>query len=84
MRVARESDKKEMPPIILVNKDGAIGYHGSDLGTIVDRKRTIDPHLSLYIVDQRQALALRAGFSRKRSGRLPAGEASWSILASAR
>lgn len=56
VRVARESDKKEMPPIILVNKDGAIGYHGSDLGTIVDRKRSIDPQLSLYIVDQRQAL----------------------------
>ena len=45
-----------MPPIILVNRDGAIGYHTTDLGTIVDRKRTIDPELSLYIVDQRQAL----------------------------
>jgi arginyl-tRNA synthetase len=56
VRVARESDKKEMPPIILVNRDGAVGYHGSDLGTIVDRKRSIDPELSLYIVDQRQAL----------------------------
>ncbi len=56
VRVARETDKKEMPPIILVNRDGAIGYHGSDLGTIVDRKRSIDPQLSLYIVDQRQAL----------------------------
>jgi len=36
VRVARESDKKEMPPIILVNRDGAIGYHGSDLGTLVE------------------------------------------------
>jgi arginyl-tRNA synthetase len=56
VRVARTSDKKEMPPIILVNRDGAIGYHTSDLGTIIDRKRNIDPQLSLYIVDQRQAL----------------------------
>ncbi len=56
VRVARDTDKKEMPPIILVNRDGAIGYHGSDLGTIVDRKLSIDPQLSLYIVDQRQAL----------------------------
>ncbi len=56
VRVARESDRKEMPPIILVNRDGAIGYHTSDLGTIIDRKRNIDPQLSLYIVDQRQAL----------------------------
>jgi arginyl-tRNA synthetase len=56
VRVARPDDKKEMPPIILVNRDGATGYHTSDLGTIVDRKRSIDPELSLYIVDQRQAL----------------------------
>ena len=56
VRVAREGDRKEMPPIILVNRDGAVGYHATDLGTILDRKRTIDPELSLYIVDQRQAL----------------------------
>jgi arginyl-tRNA synthetase len=56
VRVAREGDKKEMPPIILVNRDGAIGYHGSDLATILDRRRSIDPQLSLYVVDQRQAL----------------------------
>jgi arginyl-tRNA synthetase len=56
IRVARESDKKEMPPVILLNRDGAIGYHASDLGTILDRKRAIHPDLSLYVVDQRQAL----------------------------
>jgi arginyl-tRNA synthetase len=56
VRVARPTDKKEIPPIILVNRDGAIGYHGSDLGTIIDRKRALDPQLSLYVVDQRQAL----------------------------
>ncbi|HEX5959033.1 MAG TPA: arginine--tRNA ligase, partial [Hyphomicrobiaceae bacterium] len=56
VRVARESDKKEVPPIILVKRDGEVGYHATDLGTILDRKRTIDPELSLYVVDQRQAL----------------------------
>jgi arginyl-tRNA synthetase len=56
VRVARESDKKEMPPFLLVNRDGAVGYHATDLGTILDRKRTVDPQLTLYIVDQRQAL----------------------------
>lgn len=75
VRVARESDKKEMPPIILVNKDGAIGYHGSDLGTIVDRKRSIDPQLSLYIVDQRQALHFEQVFrASDRAGYLPEKE----------
>ena len=54
--MARETDKKEMPPFLLVNRDGAVGYHATDLGTILDRKRTLDPELTLYIVDQRQAL----------------------------
>lgn len=75
VRVARESDKKEMPPIILVNRDGAIGYHGSDLGTIVDRKRSIDPQLSLYVVDQRQALHFEQVFrASERAGYLPEKE----------
>ena len=75
VRVARESDKKEMPPIILVNRDGAIGYHGSDLGTIVDRKRSISPQLSLYIVDQRQALHFEQVFrASERAGYLPENE----------
>ena len=72
IRVARETDKKEMPPIILVNRDGAIGYHGSDLGTIVDRKQGIDPQLTLYVVDQRQALHFEQVFrASDRAGLMP-------------
>ena len=75
VRVARETDKKEMPPIILVNRDGAIGYHGSDLGTIIDRKRTLNPQLSLYVVDQRQALHFEQVFrASERAGYLPESE----------
>lgn len=72
IRVARETDKKEMPPIILVNRDGAIGYHGSDLGTIVDRKQGVDPQLTLYVVDQRQALHFEQVFrASDRAGLMP-------------
>ena len=75
VRVARETDKKEMPPIILVNRDGAIGYHGSDLGTILDRKRSLNPELSLYIVDQRQALHFEQVFrASELAGYLPEKE----------
>ncbi len=56
VRVDRESDKKEMPPFLMVNREGAVGYHTTDLGTIMDRKREQDPELTLYVVDQRQAL----------------------------
>ncbi len=56
IRVARESDKKEMPPIIFINSQGAVGYHATDVATIVDRKREFDPDRILYVVDARQRL----------------------------
>lgn len=56
IRVARDSDKKEMPPIIFRNSRGAVGYHATDVATIVDRVRTIDPARMLYVVDARQRL----------------------------
>jgi arginyl-tRNA synthetase len=52
--VARNSDKKEMPPLILQKSDGAATYATTDLATIVDRVKNLDPDLILYVVDQRQ------------------------------
>lgn len=56
--VARESDKKEMPPVMLVNSRGGTGYHTTDLATILDRMESLRPapERMLYVVDQRQAL----------------------------
>ncbi|MAW82352.1 MAG: arginine--tRNA ligase [Parvularcula sp.] len=56
IRVARDDDKKEMPPIIFINSEGAVGYHATDVATIVDRKRELDPDRILYVVDARQRL----------------------------
>ncbi len=56
IRVEREEDKKDMPPFMLLNSQGAVGYHATDLGTILDRKRENNPDLTLYVVDARQAL----------------------------
>lgn len=53
--IERESDKKDMPPFMLVNSRGATGYHATDLATIVDRVQSIGPDRILYVVDQRQA-----------------------------
>jgi arginyl-tRNA synthetase len=52
--VARNSDKKEMPPLILLKSDGAVMYGTTDIATIVDRVRNYDPDLMLYVVDHRQ------------------------------
>jgi arginyl-tRNA synthetase len=54
VRVAEESDTKEMPPLILLKSDGAVLYGTTDLATIIDRERNLDPDLVLYVVDQRQ------------------------------
>ncbi|MGJ8560997.1 MAG: arginine--tRNA ligase [Litorimonas sp.] len=56
LRIDREDDKKEMPPVMLLASSGAVLYHTTDLATLVDRKAQIDPDLVLYVVDQRQAL----------------------------
>lgn len=54
IRVAEEGDTKEIPPLILLKSDGAVLYGTTDLATIVDRERILDPDLVLYVVDQRQ------------------------------
>ncbi len=56
IRVARPDDNKEMPPIIFVNSEGAVGYHATDIATIMDRKREMNPDRILYVVDARQRL----------------------------
>lgn len=71
--VARNTDKKEVPPLILLKSDGAVLYGTTDLATIIDRVREHDPDLILYVVDHRQhahfeqvfRAAEKAGFNGK-------------------
>jgi len=55
VRVAREGDKRELPPLLVISSEGSAMYGTTDLATIVDRRQGFDPHLILYVVDQRQA-----------------------------
>ncbi len=61
-----ETKKKKLPdgsvieapspdPLLIVSRDGSAMYGTTDLATILDRRRTFDPDLILYCVDQRQA-----------------------------
>ena len=52
--ISEHGDNKKVPPLILLKSDGAALYGTTDLATIIDRVRTYDPDLILYIVDQRQ------------------------------
>jgi arginyl-tRNA synthetase len=56
VRVARDDDKREVPPLILLKSDGGVMYGTTDLATVVDRVRRFDPDHILYVVDQRQHL----------------------------
>jgi len=56
IRVARDDDKKEMPPLILFKSDGAVTYGTTDLATILDRVQSENPDRIIYVVDQRQRL----------------------------
>jgi arginyl-tRNA synthetase len=66
--VAKENDSKEIPPLILYKRDGAVMYGTTDLATIVDRMAEYDPSKIIYIVDQRQSLHFEQVFRAARLG----------------
>jgi arginyl-tRNA synthetase len=55
IRVARNADKRELPPLIVISSEGSSMYGTTDLATVLDRRRSFDPQLMIYCVDQRQA-----------------------------
>jgi arginyl-tRNA synthetase len=55
IRVARNDDKRDLPPLLVVSSEGSAMYGTTDLATILDRRRYFDPEAVLYVVDQRQA-----------------------------
>ncbi|MEP6967398.1 MAG: arginine--tRNA ligase, partial [Pseudomonadota bacterium] len=73
IRVAKDDDRREVPPLLVVSSEGSAMYGTTDLATILDRRRFFDPDLTLYVVDQRQAdhfetvfrAAYLAGYARE-------------------
>ena len=66
--VAEDSDKKEVPPCILVKSDGSAIYATTDLATMVQRMADFKPDKMLYITDKRQALHFEQVFRAARKG----------------
>ena len=54
--VTEETDKKEIPPCIIIKSNGATMYSTTDLATIVERVESFDPNEIIYIVDKRQSM----------------------------
>ena len=70
--VAKEDDKKEVPPMILVKSDGSAIYATTDLATMVQRMQDFKPDRMFYITDKRQSLHFEQVFrAAKLGGILP-------------
>ena len=66
--VAEETDKKEVPPCILVKSDGSAIYATTDLATMVQRMQDFKPDEMFYITDKRQSLHFEQVFRAARKG----------------
>lgn len=55
VRVAKEGDRRDLPPLLVVSSEGSAMYGTTDLATIVGRREDPGFDLILYVVDQRQA-----------------------------
>ena len=64
--VAEETDKKEVPPMILVKSDGSAIYATTDLATMVQRMQDFNPNKILYLTDKRQSLHFEQVFRAAR------------------
>ena len=54
--VAKEEDKIEIPPLIVIKNDGASIYATRDLATIYHRMKEYNPDEIWYVVDARQGM----------------------------
>ena len=54
--VKLDTDRKEMPPLILQRADGSSLYAAADLATILQRNAEFYPSRIIYVVDERQHL----------------------------
>ena len=54
--ISEETDKKEVPPCMLLKSDGAALYTTTDLATIQKRMDDFHPDEIVYVVDKRQDL----------------------------
>lgn len=62
VNVKQDTDKKEIPPVIVEKSDGSAIYATTDLATIMERVEKYDPKYILYVVDARQSLHFEGVF----------------------
>lgn len=58
-----DTNKDGIPPLIVIKKDGGIMYGTTDLATLWQRSKDLDPDEIIYVVDKRQSLHFKQVFS---------------------
>lgn len=70
--VKEETDKKEMPPVILIKSDGGVLYDTTELATLYSRVKRFDVDSYFYLTDIRQELHFVQAFrAAKKTGLVP-------------
>ena len=62
IEVAEDTDKIEIPPLLFIKSNNTVSYETTDVATLLQRKRELDPDEVLYVVDFRQALHFTQSF----------------------
>lgn len=70
VEVKEEEDKSPMPPLLFKHSNGTISYETTDLATILQRKKEINPDEIWYCVDARQELHFDQVFRAARKAEL--------------
>lgn len=68
--VTEPTDKKELPPCIVVKSNGATLYATTDLATIVERRKLFNPDAIIYVADKRQELHFTQVFRAAKKAKL--------------
>ena len=78
--VKEDTDTKEIPPCMILKSDGASLYNTTDLATIMERMREIQPDEIIYVVDKRQELYFEQVFRCARKTKLVKPETELKFL----
>ena len=68
--VKESTDKKEMPPVILVKSDGGVLYDSTELATLYSRVKRFDVDSIIYFTDVRQELHFVQAFRAAKKTKL--------------
>ena len=70
VNVSSEDDKTEIPPLLFIRTNKTVSYETTDLATILQRKKEVNPDEIWYVVDSRQSLHLEQVFRASRLAKL--------------